>query len=398
VSATSILLLYESAVVLALLAPSAGLLTGIFNWLIALQYGLAILVLELFDIELPRGDSSTMSSPLVILALMTTSPLTTFAAAIIPVIVIQLRGIRSRHWSESAHEVLRRIIIVMVGVVMVDVFSVWFENTITVAIPVSLMVIFADVILAQLQSSVRMGVPLLQLVFGGARLQGMMIAANTSSALFGVVVYPDMNFWGVIVLVILLLTMRQAFSRLMSVRRAYQSTIEAFVRTIEAQNSMMKGHAERVSSLSVEAARRYGLRGKQLEQLAYAALLHDLGQVPLPEGDTIEESAVDTLSAADMLRGVGFLSEVVPVLELCDGTQLPDDVSESTIVMAYIVYVASRTDAMSHGLPFGGDTAHLEMLLDGLTDESLKAIERAFRRAVVDLEGPFFTPQRRSET
>jgi hypothetical protein len=220
---------------------------------------------------------------------------------------------------------------------------------------------------------------------GGLGLQGSLVAANASAGALALLVYPVMGVWAILALVMVLLLMRQSFSMLLSVRRAYQSTIEALVRTVEAQQPGKLGHSERVSVLATEAGRAYGLRGGDLERIAYAGLLHDLGSTLEGEGydESGEPSKLPTASAADMIDEVTFLSDVVPVLRLQDepAARPLGEANAADFDMAYLVLAASVLDDALRGHGEDADEKRLANLVTYLDSDHKQQLDRALRLA-----------------
>lgn len=58
--------------------------------------------------------------------------------------------------------------------------------------------------------------------------------------------------------------------------------IRALVRTIDAKDRYTNGHSMRVAEYSKEIARRMGKNEKELEDIYYAGLLHDVGKIRVP--------------------------------------------------------------------------------------------------------------------
>jgi hypothetical protein len=197
-----------------------------------------------------------------------------------------------------------------------------------------------DTLVDQIHASVRFQAPLPALVVGAVRLQGWMLAAEISTAVLTVVLFPDLSSWGLVVTVGLLLVMRQSFALLLEVRASYTSTVEVLARSLEAYDPGRRGHAERVSHMSSEAARMVGLQGKRLEDLTYAALFHDVGRLGSDDPGADPEHP-----SAEVLGGVGFMSGALPILRVLDaagegGTSL----DESDLICAYLIARFSALD------------------------------------------------------
>jgi HD domain len=94
-----------------------------------------------------------------------------------------------------------------------------------------------------------------------------------------------------------LVLLRLAVARQSAVRTAQRQTIFALSRLTEQSGYTPSGHAARVARLAVAMGRSLGLAERELLDLEYAALLHDLGQVslrrPIPGGATVQTSPLD---------------------------------------------------------------------------------------------------------
>ncbi len=108
-----------------------------------------------------------------------------------------------------------------------------------------------------------------------------------------------------------------------AVRRTYTETIRALSRLTDVAGYTSPGHAGRVESLSVAMARVLGMSPREITQVEYAALLHDLGQValrePIPGGATMLAAPADqrriAQDGADIVRQTGVLDQVAVILE-----------------------------------------------------------------------------------
>lgn len=66
-------------------------------------------------------------------------------------------------------------------------------------------------------------------------------------------------------------------------RARYTETITALVSAIDAKDKYTSGHSTRVADVAVWIGRAMGLPDEQLELLHYAALLHDVGKIGVPD-------------------------------------------------------------------------------------------------------------------
>jgi hypothetical protein len=114
-----------------------------------------------------------------------------------------------------------------------------------------------------------------------------------------------------------------AVQRFASVRRTYRQTIGALSSLTDVAGYTNGGHGQRVAALAVAVGRDLGMSARELTDLEYAALLHDLGQValraPIPAGATVMAAPSDqqriARDGAEIVRTTGVLDQVAAVLE-----------------------------------------------------------------------------------
>lgn len=146
---------------------------------------------------------------------------------------------------------------------------------------------------------------------GLIRIVGAGYAAQVSVGVVMVQVFPRLQILALVVLVPLMLIMRQTTEMLIEVRSAYMRTVGALAQVAEVQAGANRGHAYRVSTMATAAGRRLGLGSQQLERLAFAALLHDIGRVRSRDGAS-EQQVAD--ASAELLSRISFLAGLSPIV------------------------------------------------------------------------------------
>jgi len=63
----------------------------------------------------------------------------------------------------------------------------------------------------------------------------------------------------------------------------FHDIIECLVASLEAKDVYTSGHSSRVADMSLQLAKRIGLKGKELNFIHIAAHLHDIGKIGIPE-------------------------------------------------------------------------------------------------------------------
>lgn len=199
---------------------------------------------------------------------------------------------------------------------------------------------------------------------------GWMVLDYLALALVGALMagtYAAAGTPGVALFVAPLLIARQTFVVYMGRRQAYHQTVHALVAAIEAKDSYTRGHSERVAGFAERIAEIMGLRPDQIEEVRFAALLHDLGKIAiersvLGKADCLDEREWTLVQehperAARILDHVGFLKNVVPGIrahhERLDGTGYGRGIAGDGIPLyARILAVADCFDAMTSARPY----------------------------------------------
>ena len=132
--------------------------------------------------------------------------------------------------------------------------------------------------------------------------------------------------------------------------------------TLEAKDEYTKGHSYRVAEYSVLIAKKLGLSDKEIAKLHYAASLHDIGKIGVPDTilnkpsrlttDEYNIIKTHTVIGADIIKGIELISYTEDVAryhhERYDGKGYPSGLSGEDIpYYARIVAVADSYDAMS---------------------------------------------------
>jgi len=144
-------------------------------------------------------------------------------------------------------------------------------------------------------------------------------------------------------------------------------TIRSLATAIDARDPYTKGHSEQVARLSVLLAREMDWNGADLEMLEFAALLHDVGKIGIPDAvlkktDPLTPDDWNTIHyhpyySAQMVKPVDPLQRIIPWIyhhqERWDGTGYPDELKGEKIPLASrIIAVADAFNAMTTDRPY----------------------------------------------
>jgi hypothetical protein len=154
------------------------------------------------------------------------------------------------------------------------------------------------------------------------RVQWPLGAAVGSSAIITAFAAEIMGLSELGVFIGPLLVTQVAFRRYAGIRATYLQTVRALARVTEVGGYVESGHSRRVSKLAVAVGRELGMPEPDLLDLEYAALMHDIGQLslpdPIPAGATVLASPADQRRiaelGADVIREAGVLDKVAELV------------------------------------------------------------------------------------
>jgi HD-GYP domain-containing protein (c-di-GMP phosphodiesterase class II) len=164
------------------------------------------------------------------------------------------------------------------------------------------------------------------------------------------------------------LGIRQSHRTNLELAQTNQELLELMVKSLEARDPYTSGHSRRVREFSRIIARAIGLSQREVDEVARAALLHDVGKIHEKYAPIL--SKADKLSpdewalmkehpgdGATLVATMSKLRDVVPAIrhhhENWDGTGYPDGLAGELIPMASrIIRFADTIDAMTTERPY----------------------------------------------
>lgn len=151
--------------------------------------------------------------------------------------------------------------------------------------------------------------------------------------------------------------------RVVDLEDAYIELMLATVNVMENHQSYLSGHHERVALLSIETARQIGLSDEVIENIRWAALLLDLGEMIIPT-DVLQKSTILTNEerkiikdhpyvGAKFLRWSNRMNKIAHIIyahqERYDGSGYPRGLKGDQIPLeSRIISVADTYDAMTN--------------------------------------------------
>jgi HD-GYP domain-containing protein (c-di-GMP phosphodiesterase class II) len=193
-----------------------------------------------------------------------------------------------------------------------------------------------------------------------------------------------------------------------SLEEGYLETILALANSIDSKDPYTRGHSQRVGDVAVEIGREMGLGERQLKQLQYGGILHDVGKIGIAEALLLKQSRLSDEEMVIMrehptigdniVQPVSFLAGVRAAIrnhhERWDGGGYPDALKGEEIpLIARIVNCADTFDACTStrpyqkALPLDKALEIMEGLRGGQLDPKvLDALRRVVEKKGVKLE------------
>ncbi len=176
---------------------------------------------------------------------------------------------------------------------------------------------------------------------------------------------------------------------------AYDDTLTALVKALDAREKEVGSHSERVMSYTTFVGKKLGIAGKELEELAKGALLHDIGKIGISDNILLKPGQLDDNEWIEMRKhpqvGYAILSEIAFLRapaeiilshhERYDGTGYPKQLKGDQIPIGSRIFTLVDTlDAMTSDRPY-----RRALPLDAVTAEVIKHRGTQFDPAIADL-------------
>ena len=212
-------------------------------------------------------------------------------------------------------------------------------------------------------------------------------------------------------------------------RMSFESAIRTLSATVDAKHPLTAGHSERVAELSSLIAREMGLNGRRAEALRFAALLHDIGKIGIPDNVLLKDGPFDPeerdemnshpLKTKKILEKFHFPKRLKGVPEIAalhheriDGKGYPKGIGGDDLPMeARIIAVADVFDALTsprdypkydnNGRISSARRMSIEKAVSMLEDDTgthfdervVKAFKRCLPKALQLYRGNHYTPE-----
>ena len=213
------------------------------------------------------------------------------------------------------------------------------------------------------------------------------------------IVYVEVGIFGILLFFLPLLLARRSFELYAKMRKVYLDTIRALAAAIDAKDPYTKGHSERVAETSIALAQELNLSDKDIENIEYTALLHDIGKIGIADNILGKNSSLTnkefdkikehTVMGAKIIEPVDFLKNSYEAIyhhhEKYNGAGYPDGLKEKDIPLsARIISVADAYDAMGSDRPYRKKLNKVKILKE-LKDQSGKQFDPEVVKALISV-------------
>ncbi len=176
---------------------------------------------------------------------------------------------------------------------------------------------------------------------------------------------------------------------------AYDNTLTALVKALDAREKEVGSHSERVMNYTVFLAGKLGMVGKELQELSKGALLHDIGKIGISDNILLKPGKLDDLEWLEMrkhpqvgyaiLSEIGFLKTPAEIIlthhERFDGSGYPKRLKGEQIPLGSRIFaIVDTLDAMTSDRPY-----RKALPFDQVVDEIIKHRGTQFDPVIADL-------------
>ncbi|MAF26710.1 MAG: HD-GYP domain-containing protein [Gemmatimonadota bacterium] len=178
---------------------------------------------------------------------------------------------------------------------------------------------------------------------------------------------------GVALFLIPLFLARYSFKLWIDTKEAHIATVQALASAIDASDPFTRGHSYRISKYAVRIARSLGVGEREVEEIEYGALLHDIGKIAIQHDILLKPGRLDEKETRlmrthpkvgyDILKGLKFLENAAEIVychhEQPDGGGYPRGLTGDDIPMgSRIIMVVDAFDAMTSDRPYRAGLPH----------------------------------------
>jgi len=200
-------------------------------------------------------------------------------------------------------------------------------------------------------------------------------------------VYLELGAAVVPLLLVPILIARRSFASYLELQASQEQTIETLILALEAKDPYTSGHARRVAMFAEYVGEELGFGPRRMERLRYAALMHDIGKLIVPnqllnKPGRLTEAEFERVKrhepvSVELLRRIDFLAPVAgdTTTEAAEAAVKGD----AALIEPAIIHVADAFDAMtstrSYRRALSQETAFSELRNGAGTQFKIQAVD-----------------------
>lgn len=164
-------------------------------------------------------------------------------------------------------------------------------------------------------------------------------------------------------------------------QRTYLQTVVALARAVDAKDTYTANHAESVSKMALAIGKRLGLSPRELENLRYGAILHDIGKIGVADAVLQKPGRLNTDEWTQMRQHPVIGAQILaPVPRLAGAAQVVRHHHERYDGNGYPDRLAGEA------IPLGARILTVVDSYSAITDERVYKAARTQEEAVLELE------------
>ena len=125
--------------------------------------------------------------------------------------------------------------------------------------------------------------PFAQVLRDEVRATAPLLVSSVSVGTLMALAYRALQAWTLPLFFAPLAATHYSFKQVATIRKNYLQTIRALAKVPEMAGYTEHGHSARVAHMSVAIAKELGFNADEINEVEYAALLHDIGRISLPD-------------------------------------------------------------------------------------------------------------------
>jgi HD-GYP domain-containing protein (c-di-GMP phosphodiesterase class II) len=148
---------------------------------------------------------------------------------------------------------------------------------------------------------------------------------------------------------------------------SYDATIDGWSKALELRDKETQGHTQRVTEMTLQLARAFGLDASEMVHLRRGAILHDIGKMGIPDQVLFKPGKLDEEEwkliqkhpqyAFELLSAIPYLRRALDIPychhEKWDGSGYPRGLQGQEIPLAARIFaVVDVWDAVTHDRPY----------------------------------------------